>query len=696
MFLGSFSVAVHISPMLVRARKKLLVHPTQRVPFDYDQWQADYKNYSDGSIADRSLCDGAAWLASHFSKVYATRDYYKLDRNDFLSKKDLVQMHIASANLFYVLLADERQRELSTETGSTLENMLDYKTSLVGSGSKLHPNQVAMFNLDSLCSPLFEILNETVTVESILYPQSESVEWLDRFSFFRSEVRCSQLYYNGVIIWQQLLYGDSLFAYDLQHKKIVISQLSELNRIRVVSEYRREHHQGTTVFDISSAIELPLLGVSSAYPLYILTLSAGSDLKLLAVSECNEPMLRFLRYKKAEPYLGIEPHLFGLMGTKVESADGATSYSVRDILRVWFDLSALAFQIYSQSSIVQPENWEQLASYCQWFIREDLVNRLVETTGMSVVNISAILELLTFRGSDRQDDLWAKPIVAVEGSVAFAISALLAANMRRNVDIWIQAVDKKSHLRGTHFEESLEMTMRECQVSNSIIGAQLKWALSSMLKYGKRKEEVDLTFNFGNTIVVVEARSRRTPITPLDYHNAMHEESGGMLAKATQAERKANYVRENLAEFCAQFYPHLLNDLDKAVVHPLVLVNDQFHAGFPIGQTPVLDESLLKHFLKDGRARFMGSHQDFFDHRYAVVYYENLAEAEAAFFAYALNPTIVAVHKMSMRASSNLFDPLGTGAPPVQWLSYEIQEPKESQHLELLKSLNPGKLIVNY
>lgn len=688
-------MAMHISPMLVRARKKLLVHPTQRVPFNYQQWQADYKTYTDGSVADRSLCDGAVWLATHLSKVYATRDYYKLDRDDFLSKKDLVQMHIASANLFYVLLADERQRELTPDAVSTLEKMLDHKTSLAGIGTKLHSNQVAMFSLDSLCSPLFEILSGEKTIESIIYAQSESVEFLDRFNFFRNEVRCAQLYYNGLLMWQQLLYGESIFVYDLQHKKIVVSQLSEFNRMRVISDYRREHHQGTIVFDISTAIELPILNLT--YPQFILTLGHDADLKLLSVSECDEAMLRFLRYKKAEPYLGIEPHLFSLMGKNVQSADGAASYSVRDILRVWFDLSVLACQIYNQSSTIQPQNWGQLLSYCRWFSREDLLIRLVETTGISDINVSAILEVLTFRGAERQDDLWTKPIVEVDGSIAFAISALLTANMRRNVDVWLQTVDRKSHLRGTHFEESLEMTMRECQVSNAIIGDQLRWAQSSMLKYGKRNgEEVDLTFNFGNTIVVVEARSRRTPITPLDYHNAMHEEPGGMFAKAAQAERKANYVRENLAGFCAQFYPHLQNNLGNVVVHPLVLVNDQFHAGFPVGQIPVLDESLLKHFLKDGRARFVGGHHDFSDHRYAIVYYENLAEAEASFLAYALNPTIVAVHKLSIKTNSSIFDALGTGAPPVQWLSYEVQEPDESQHLEILRGLSPGKLVVNY
>ncbi|WP_236112575.1 MULTISPECIES: hypothetical protein [Pseudomonas syringae group] len=691
-------MATPVSPMLMRARNKLLVHPSQAVEFDYHQWQSDFEKYTDGSIADRSFCQGAGWLAQHFSRVFATRAYYKLDSAEALSKKELLQMHVAFANLSFVRLADERRNAITSNSTATLEGILAHKTSLVEGNVKLYPNQISMFNLDAVAGPIVELLHGKRSLDEILYSQSENSEKLDRFGFFMAETRAAQLHHNGVINWQQLLFGDTAFAVDAKKGRIIISQLNEAYQMRVISDYRREHHQITTVYDIAQAADMPFLKSSLANPKYILAQDANFALRVLDVAKCDDELLQFMRYKKTESYLGVEPHLFELLKKKIKAKGGRDPYSVRDILAIWFQLAALAFQLHKQSSTQEPANWDELMIHCHWHSRSALVEQLVLTTDLSADVVGQILELLTFRGRDRQDDLWAKPIIELDGDVAFAISPLLTTNMRRNVDIWLQAVDPKSNLRGTHFEEWLDVVMRECQVHNSIIGDQLQSTKSVLLKYvkGEESEEIDLTFNFGNTIVVVEARSRRTPITPLDYHNAIHEEPGGVLAKAAQAERKAAYVRNNLSAFCAQYYPHLSSGLDKVVVHPLVLVNDQFHAGFPVGKTPVLDEHLLKHFLKDGRARFMGSHRDRTDHKYAIIYYENLAEAETVFLDYALNPTIVAMHKLSIKTNSDIFDVLGAGEPSVQWLSYEVQEVDEKHHLEMLNKLSPGKLLINY
>ncbi len=70
--------------------------------------------------------------------------------------------------------------------------------------------------------------------------------------------------------------------------------------------------------------------------------------------------------------------------------------------------------------------------------------------------------------------------------------------------------------------------MEECRSSNDVMRHNLSWTGSLMLKYDREqvREEIDLTFSFGNVLVVAELRSRRTPITPLDYHNALYEDGG--------------------------------------------------------------------------------------------------------------------------------------------------------------------------
>ncbi|MDU8357643.1 hypothetical protein [Pseudomonas syringae group sp. J309-1] len=690
-------MTAHISPMIDRARRLSLCHPTQRAPFDHQQWQDAYKTYTDGSLSDRSICEGAGWLANHFGRVFATRDHFKLRAGDEISAKELIHMHLALANLSYVLLANKHHRDLPPESVPTLETLLDYKTNLTVGSVELKPNQVSMFNLDSACSPLHEIFKSDFNIDSLLYEGTAESVSVDRYDFIAGEIRCAQLYYNGLNIWQQLLYGDAIFAYDGRTKKIVVAQLSQMNRMRAISDRRREHHQVSTAFEMSRVINNTEIRFDSVYPDHVLTLDDQSGFVECSVSKCDEESLRFIRYKWVEQHLAVEPHLLAMLEIQSAPDGDAASYSVRDVLKIWGHLAFLAMQIFNRSDDANPQEWDQLAAYCTWFDRENLVAALARMAGVRSEAVSAIFDLLTYRGADRQDDLWAKPIVEIEGAVAFAIPALLTASMRRNVDIWTQTVDPNSSLRGKHFEKHLQKVMEECRSFNPIIGNSLKWTDSLMLKYkGANKEEVDLTFNFGNVVVVAEARSRRMPITPLDYHNALHEKKSGILAKAAQAERKAAYVRKHLAEFCAQHYPHLTDSLSEVKVYALVLVNDQFHAGFPSSKTPVLDEALLKHFLKDGQARFWASPHDESDFRYGVVFYESLAEAESAFPEYVLRPTIVEAHDLSVKEISTTFDALGDGEPPIQWLSHEIQEPDAGRQLEVLKKLSVGRLTVKY
>ena len=685
-----------ITPVVSLARKKKLTHPTERRPFDTEQWLDAYKKYSGGNLIDKSLCEGAGWLATHFSRVYATRDYYRLNSNDSLSGKELLHAHLAGANFSFVLLTKKQMRDLSPDAVPTMETYLDYKTDLTLSGVEVNANQLNMFRLDSLCSPIYEILHARKDLGASVRGDAESSSGLPKLDFVVNEFRCSQLYYNGVVMWQQLLYGEAFFAYDLQRNRILISQLNDLGKMKAICDYRREHHQATMALETQGVAYNALFWRGLNYPKSLLKYDGVSGVSIAAAEELGEGAECFIRYKWAEPYLVIEPHLFELV--KVHRSKGAAdqNYSVRDVLVVWFHLAVLARQRVLAASEENPDSWVQLLEHSTWLDRKNLVNALVVVTEMSEEVVEAIIEFLTFKAVDRQDDLWTKPILQVGGEVALAISALMSASLRRNVDTWLRLVDPKSHLRGKYFEKYLEGVMEECRSSNHVMGHNLSWTGSLMLKYDLEqvREEIDLTFSFGNVLVVAELRSRRTPITPLDYHNALYED-GGIFTKVEQAERKAAYVRNNLADFCRDYYPRLSEKINSVMVLPMVIVNDQFHAGFPCGETPILDEHLLKHFLKDCTAKFCGSHDDRSDYRYGVVFYENLEEAECSFLSYALHPTIIETHQACVEQKSTLYS-LMPDEPGINWLSYEVKEPGREKQLRILKSLSVGKFVQRY
>ena len=685
-----------ISPVVSLARKKKLTHPTERKPFNTEQWLDVYKNYSNGNSVDKSLCEGAGWLATHFSRVYATRDYYKLHAGDSLSGKELLHAHLAGANFSFVLLAKKQMRDLPPEAVPTMETFLDYKTDLTLSGVEVNANQLNMFRLDSLCSPIYEILHERKDLEVSVRGDAEPSSGLPKLDFMVNEFRCSQLYHNGVIIWQQLLYGGAIFAYDLQRNRILISQLNDIDKMKAICDYRREHHHAAIALETQSIAHNLLLWLGLDYPKMVLKYDGLSGVSIVTVEDLGDDTDRFIKYKWAEPYLVVEPHLFELVKTQCSKSVEGQGYSVRDVLVVWFHLAVLARQSVQASTEENPDSWGQLLQHCTWFDREGLVIALSTVTEMSEQSVGAIIGFMTFEAKERQDDLWTKPILQVGGEVAFSVSALLSANLRRNVDAWIRLVDPKSNLRGKHFEKYLENIMEECRSANEIMRSNLSWTGSLMLKYDgeQTREELDLTFSFGNILVVAELRSRRTPITPLDYHNALYED-GGIFTKVEQAERKAAYVRKHLADFCRDYYPRLNENVDSVMVYPLVIVNDQFHAGFPCGDTPVLDEHLLKHFLKDGTAKFCGSHDDHSSYRFGVVLYENIEEAERNFLSYTMRPTIIETYQTSVEQKSTLYS-LMPGEPGINWLSYEVKEPSSEKQLRILKNLSVGKFVQRY
>lgn len=686
-----------ISPVVSLARDKKLVHPTERKPFNADQWGDAFKSHSNGNPFDKSLCEGAGWLANHFSKVYATRDFYKLQVSDSLSGKDLLHAHLAGANFSFILLAKKQIRELPLETVPTMEKFLDYKTDLTLSGVKVGVNELNMFRLDSLCSPIYEILDRYQNLNEPVCGNAGSLNGLPKLDFVVSEFRCSQLYHNGVIIWQQLLYGDAFFAYDLKRKRVIISQLNDLNRMRAICDYRREHHNAAMALETQSVAQNSLFWLGLNYPKKVLEFNGLSNISIVETGKLGSSVERFVKYKWAEPYLAIEPHLFELMKSNQPKAVGGLGYSVRDVLLVWLQMAVLARQSLEGSTEENPDTWEQLLTHCTWFEREELVAAIATVAELSKQVVDEIFSFLTFKARDRQDDLWTKPILEADGKVAFSISALLSASLRRNVDVWIRLADPKSHLRGKCFEKYFEGVMDECKLANEVMRRDLSWTGSLMLKYGGRggREEIDLTFSFGGIVVVAELRSRRTPITPLDYHNALHEKEGGIFKKVEQAERKAAYVREHLSEFCRDYYPKLSERIDSVAVLSLVIVNDQFHAGFPCGNTPILDEHLLKHFLKDGVAKFCGSPGSNNDYRFGVRLYETIEEAAGSFFSYAMRPTIIEVLQASLENKNTLFF-LAFDEPEIYWMSYEVKEPSSDKQLEILKGISFGEFVQRY
>lgn len=682
---------LHQSTMLSMARKRQLSHPTSETGFDIKQWQYIFEGLTDNNPIDRSTIEAASWLEFHFKRISLTREHHKLREHESLILKDILQAHLAAANFGFAKVSAQQMSEFNPEELLSIEKMISYKSNLTQDGAKVNANQLVMMRLDSTCPAIFYALKNKENLAKAYKTSKETPPGVDKNDFILNELNCSQLYHNGSVLWQEILFGDAYFKFIPNKKLILVSKLNKLGKLKAICDYRRDHKNGTQSIQSNNLVHDPNFSLGTTAPKKFIKLSNHKKLSTHRADHFNETFNHYINSRWIEQFLGIEEHLFSIMKVKCPDNTHGQSYSVRDILLVWFHLTLIAHQMIDQKGDPSATDLIELLEYCTWLKHAELARALAEVTSFDESLINSILSFLTYEAASLQDDLWLKPLLAIEGEVALSLSALLSANLRRNVDMWLPLVDPKSNLRGRHFEKYMVEVMEECKAGSGPICKHLKWTGSIDLKYDDKGEEVDLTFSFGKIIVVVELRSRRIPITPLDYHNALHEKEGGIYKKADQAKRKTQYIKDHLPSFCKDYYPHLNDCLDDVTVHPLVIINDQFHAGFPCDNIPVLDEYLLKHFLQDGRVKFLATTPS--DYRYAVVLYETLEEAEKAFIGYAMLPTIIEVHSASLKEIQNVHH-IAEGEFPMQWYTYDVIEPEnEEQTLAILNHLSVGKLI---
>lgn len=682
---------LHQSKMLSMARKLELTHPTSKSGLDFQQWHNVFEGLTDNTPLDRSITEAAIWLGNHFKRISLTRQHYKLKFDESLVLKDFFHIHLAAANYGFAQVSAQQRRSLNPDDNPSLEKMIAFKSDLTQDGASVHANQLVMMRLDSICLAIFEALDNRDNLSEKYKVIAEDPSGVDKVDFFLNDLSCSQLHHNGSVIWQEILYGDAYFSFIPGKNIIFVSKLNDLGKMKAICDYRRDHQNGTISIKTNHLIHDSFITLGPTAPQKFIKLSSKGALTVHAADYFDEIFRRYVKGRWIEQYVGIEEHLFNVMEVKCSADINGQTYSVRDILLIWFHLSLIAHQISDEQSDTSVGNVAELLEFCIWFKRAELIQALKGVTAFEGPLIDSILNFLTYRAVKIQDDLWLKPLLEIDGEIALSASSLLSASLRRNVDMWLPLVDPNAHLRGGYFEKHMVKVMEACSSGEGPIGKKLKWTSAVDLDYGGNGEEIDLTFSFGKTIVVVELRSRRVPITPLDYHNALHEKKSGIYKKVNQANRKTQYVRTHLPKFCAEHYPHLVDYLDEVVVHPLVIINDQFHAGFPVDGTPVLDEHLLKHFLEDGRVKFLASSP--VDYRYAVVLYENLEQAEQVFMSYALSPTIVEVHAASLKEIHNVHQ-IAEREIPMHWHTYEVVEPEnEMQSLAILSKLSVGKLI---
>lgn len=671
-----------IHPLVKAARDKKLHHPGQIGKFQQSHWVEFMDGLGLRDAESVAHISAATWLNNHFQRVENSRKHIGFNPGARPSFQEFVRAHIAGANYAFWQVTDEQNNMYEAMEQPAIENMLISRSEMVGESDPVDVNRVMMHRLDSLRGPLWELFRYRDAMHE-LFPDGRPHP-LPRLDMFVAESKMSQLYHGFSTLWQDILYGHAVFAFE-PGAVYFIQRLPDFHRIKTVAEFRRDHSNVTSLTEAVMLVKtLPEKGFWSSY----IHFEPGEDLHLTSWSSLSEKAQAISRFQPVSALAQLDDHLKPLLGRHNTSG---LERRLQCVLDVWVHLSVLAIQI-EQSLHTNEEltDWGSLIRLAPQFPCSTMKTLLGQCCYLSEAEVSDALDLLTWKGRSMQEDLWSKPLVMIDDHYVFPISALLTASLTRNVECWMGNIDPKDTRRGKMFEKDLLRILEECRAGNPVMQEHLRYTGAVKPKYHGKMEEIDLTFSFGKVLVVAEARSRKTSITPLDYDNEIYDDNG-LIKKTNQARRKADFVRSNLDDFCRDHYPHLSGQEEIEVI-PLVIVNGQFHAGYPLNDIPVIDPALLLHFLRDREVRLRAD-PPYTRHQYGLPLWQSLDEAQARFRDYLACPVLIRIYNALCTKSENRSGNLGAEFEDIVTLSYEMEFTSWERHISIVQRLFPGQLV---
>lgn len=679
--------------LLKLARDRQLPHPALLNEFKISSWLQAYEWTRGQKNEERGFLNGVNWLNEHFQRVQNTRQQFTFSREIPLSTNELIQAHLGAANHAFYRISEEQMALIKEQPDASMEQHLDLKSTLTNCGAEIDPNTLNAYRLDSLCGPFWELLIKHRGDLDEVFPEARSHQ-MEKLTFFTNETSMAQLFHSFSRIWQDLLYGEVKF-FPHPNGVVLASTTSDPHLIKAVSKYRRDHHNATNAMQIvRDWKKRRLIAESLLYEgQYLHYQSPGNVLACIPWRDLSDEVQMLAFYHRAAPHYMVDEHLHPILD---RASSDAKDQAIRNVLNVWFHLAILSAQIKEAAlSKPSPGHWHELLDFAPRIRLDELIDKLTRCTNMTAEDVRIVIEILSYDPKGIQNDLWSQPLLVLDEHVCFPVSALLTSSIGRNFDIWLKRIDPRSKRRGKLFERDVLNVLQECRANNPILAEHLYWTAAVKFRYEPKKyEEIDLTFTFGNLVVIAEVRSRRTPITPQDYHNDISDDNG-IEHKTEQASRKAARVRENLQKFCAVHYPSLIGRNDITVL-PLVIINGQFHAGYPRNGVPVLDPHLLKHFLKDAQARFYGNIEETTGHMYSIPLYNSLEEAVRVFPQYASCPTLISLYNALITQVSTKYEVPGKDFPPVFTTALEISKVTPERYMQVLEQIARGNLQKNF
>lgn len=362
-------------------------------------------------------------------------------------------------------------------------------------------------------------------------------------------------------------------------------------------------------------------------------------------------------------------------------------FAIKDILSVMRCLMLMSNILMEKFPIDDSAySLNKILQFCPTVQINSLKSSLVRATNLSSIQVTNILNFLTFK-SDRNIDLWCSPLIKKSrNEYAISVSALISPVMTRLIERWCVQLGIDLSQKGYQYEKTVIDMLNSVLTKNKFIQS-FQPPTSKRIRLATGEEEFDLLLLIDDLILVGEFKATLTADSEI-----MKQRISETLSYAgEQVNRKINFLENNLEEVFQRlgwdFNPKVNYKFSKCIVN-----SSQVFVGYDFHNVPVVDEKVLKAYFESNTIRFMSVPDDNYKLRDIAWFelYANFDELKDNLQTYLSHPP-------QINTSEDVFEYSEVKLPPMDKDSVKILQRrfvlKDSPPVELIEQNHRFRLI---
>lgn len=297
-----------------------------------------------------------------------------------------------------------------------------------------------------------------------------------------------------------------------------------------------------------------------------------------------------------------------------------------------------------------------------------------------------VIQFLTYSGSLSQE-IWNSPLIALNERYLIPIlSAVLAPNLVRMAEKWMQSGGVKLEQKGHFFEKQVREQLRSAINSSKIL--KNVGICPHAIPSKDIGEQIDIVLWIRNKIFIGEIKCVLFPANSIEIHNYYET----LNQAANQVKRKVEVVRQNKEGLLSKL--EIGYEIASEVLFiPFVLTNLSLGVGYCFNDVPVVDVIILRKYFAEGKftyERFGGEGDGRFEsYKLETVasydLYQTETEAYDRIEMYLQEPTYVKLYKDFLKPRHFRQPPIMQGDKPVFVTLWDVHLPslrdqKEGAH----------------